>query len=175
METARSPKFPGNPHDHSPCSSDPGVTRHAGGSKCRECLTRPPRASKTRAHDKEISRLNHIAFDLAVYASQRKSPATTQDSLPAAGPALPDGIGYPLGSNERFHICDDSPFPSFLAQGRDPQWHSLYGESATIRDIAVRPAPANSGPDHRWLRLGCNCCFSQPVSAASSRGVKGLP
>ncbi len=35
METARSPKFPGNPSDHSPCSSDPGVTRHAGGSKCR--------------------------------------------------------------------------------------------------------------------------------------------
>ena len=35
METARSPKFPGNPFDHSPCSSDPGVTRHAGGSRCR--------------------------------------------------------------------------------------------------------------------------------------------
>ena len=29
METARSPKFPGNPNDHSPCSSDPGVTRQA--------------------------------------------------------------------------------------------------------------------------------------------------
>ena len=35
MEMARSPKFPGNPCDHSPCSSDPGVTRHADGSKCR--------------------------------------------------------------------------------------------------------------------------------------------
>src|SRR4029077_1832572 len=65
-----------------------------------------------------ISGLNHTAFDLAVYASQGRSPATTQDSLPAAGPALPDGIGYPQGSDERFHICDDSPFPSFLAQGR---------------------------------------------------------
>ena len=29
-----------------------------------------PAASKTRAHDEEISGLNHIAFDLAVYASQ---------------------------------------------------------------------------------------------------------
>ncbi len=29
METARSPKFPGNPNDHSPCSADPGVTRQA--------------------------------------------------------------------------------------------------------------------------------------------------
>jgi hypothetical protein len=51
-----------------------------------------------------ISGLNHTAFDLAVYASQGRSPATTQDSLPAAGPALPGGIGYPQGSDERFHI-----------------------------------------------------------------------
>jgi hypothetical protein len=44
-------------------------------------------------------------------------PSATQDSLPAAGPALPDGIGYPQGSEERFHITDP-PFPSFLAQGQ---------------------------------------------------------
>ncbi len=31
-------------------------------------------------------------------------PPTTQDSLPAAGPALPDGIGYPQGSDERFQV-----------------------------------------------------------------------
>ena len=49
-----------------------------------------------------ISGLNHTAFDLAVYASQWRSPAPTQDSLPAAGPALPDGIGYPQGSCKRF-------------------------------------------------------------------------
>ena len=61
-----------------------------------------PAMTKTRAHDKEISGLNHTAFDLAVYASQWRSPAPTQDSLPAAGPALPDGIGYPQGFNERF-------------------------------------------------------------------------
>ena len=68
------------------------------------CLARPPRASKTRAHNDEISGLNHKAFDLAVYASQWRSPATTQDWLPAAGPALPDGIGYPQSSDRRFHI-----------------------------------------------------------------------
>ena len=39
-----------------------------------------------------------------------------QDSLPAAGPALPGGIGYPQGSCERFHGCVDSPFPSFFAR-----------------------------------------------------------
>ena len=30
------------------------------------------------------------------------SPTTTQDSLPVAGQALPDGLAYPQGSNERF-------------------------------------------------------------------------
>src|SRR3954469_9160654 len=38
-------------------------------------------------------------------------PNTTQDSLPAAGQALPDGIGYPQGSNERFLRYNASPFP----------------------------------------------------------------
>src|SRR4051812_9062108 len=37
-------------------------------------------------------------------------PSTTQDSLPAAGQALPDGAGYPQGSNERFPLVA-SPFP----------------------------------------------------------------
>ena len=69
------------------------------------------------SRQEKISGLNHTAFDLAVYASQWKSPAPTQDSLPAAGPALPDGIGYPQGSDKRFHIASDPPFPSFVAQG----------------------------------------------------------
>jgi len=43
-------------------------------------------------------------------------PSPRKTRLPAAGPALPDGIGYPQGFSERFHICDDPPFPSFVAQ-----------------------------------------------------------
>ena len=39
-----------------------------------------------------ISELNSMAFGLAVYASQDWLPSTTQDSLPAAGQALPDGL-----------------------------------------------------------------------------------
>src|SRR4051794_25220066 len=74
------------------CSMGPGV----------RCPTRPPRLTKARARREEISGLNRTAFDLAVYASQGRSPATTQDSLPAAGPALPDGIGYPQGPCKRF-------------------------------------------------------------------------
>src|SRR6476660_8666000 len=63
-----------------------------------------------------ISRLNHTAFDLAVYASQGPSPVTTQDSLPAADPALPGGIGYPQGSSKRFHI---GMIPLFRASWRN--------------------------------------------------------
>ncbi len=39
-----------------------------------------------------ISGLNHTACTLAVYASQPRSHATTQDSLPAGGQPLPHGI-----------------------------------------------------------------------------------
>src|SRR3954464_11004000 len=82
------------------------------------CLTRPPRLTKARARRDEISGLNRTAFDLAVYASQWKSPATTQDSLPAAGPALPDGIGYPQGSIKRFQ-AELSSFSELLGARSD--------------------------------------------------------
>src|SRR5438445_9331976 len=55
-----------------------------------------------------ISGLNRTAFDLAVYASQWKLPATTQDSLPAAGPALPDGIQTRRVPTERFQVIPSS-------------------------------------------------------------------
>jgi len=49
-----------------------------------------------------ISGLNGTALALAVYASSGGSPHQTQDSLPVAGQALPDGIDYPQGPYERF-------------------------------------------------------------------------
>src|SRR6267154_4448076 len=49
-----------------------------------------------------LSRLNHTACSLAVYASSPASPLTAQDSLTAASQALPGGAGYPLGSSARF-------------------------------------------------------------------------
>src|ERR1700733_15562620 len=33
-------------------------------------------------------------------------PSPRKTRFPAAGPALPDGIGYPQGFNERFHIVE---------------------------------------------------------------------
>src|ERR1700733_8916267 len=42
----------------------------------------------------------------------------TQDSLPAAGPALPDGIGYPQGSLQKVSSLWLSSFPELLGAMR---------------------------------------------------------
>src|SRR5208337_2000018 len=63
-----------NPYDHSPYSSDPGVTRQAEWT-----MSELPGAAPATDHDEGsprvvISGLNRTAFDLAVYASQGWSP-----------------------------------------------------------------------------------------------------
>src|SRR5262249_31573814 len=72
-----------------------------------------------------ISGLDSTAFTLVVYASSLRSPGSMQDSLLAAGQALPGGIGYPLGSYERFPRCIPyifSPFPK-LSGRKNAQAH----------------------------------------------------
>src|SRR5271157_4588287 len=161
METAGSPKFPGNPRDHSPCSPTPvGPSRLS--RPWVSCLARPPRLTRTRAHHEEISGLNRTAFDLAVYASSWRLPAIMQDSLPAAGPALPGGIGYPQGSCERFHGCNDSPFPSFLArcQLRSLVASWMAGDAAScwattrLRVPRIRSRDSTVKPSQSWRILG---------------------
>jgi len=79
---------------------DPGGTR---ATRPKGGLTRPPEWRNRRLPAGEaISGLNGTAWALAVYASPRPLLTATQDSLPAAGQALPGGIGYPQGSIERF-------------------------------------------------------------------------
>jgi hypothetical protein len=70
-----------------------------------------------------ISGLDGTAFTLVVYASSVKSPRPTQDSLLAAGQALPGGIGDPQGSCERFPSCNryiSSPFPKLFRTQERP-------------------------------------------------------
>jgi hypothetical protein len=50
-------------------------------------------------------------------------PDTTQDSLPAVGQTLPDGLDYPQGSIERFRVVSyiSASFPKLnVAQGQAP-------------------------------------------------------
>ena len=81
-EVAGSLRFPSDPHVPAPCSwtpVGPKTPSHCGARRGpRLCQQRwLPRAT--------ISGLNRTASGLAVYASQWRSPATTPDSLPAAG------------------------------------------------------------------------------------------
>ena len=92
-ELAGSPKFPENPRDHSPCSQTPVGPDPRERTPCQRTRHGPRIRRRRRLATNRISGLSHTAFGLAVYASQWKLPATTQDSLPVAGPqALPDGI-----------------------------------------------------------------------------------
>ena len=82
-----------------------------------------------------LSTLNRMAFGLAVYASQRRLPDATQDSVPAAGQALLDGVLIRKVPMKGFRATSRPPFPSFLAQtmqptrvrmlGNCPRWKSL--------------------------------------------------
>ena len=75
-----------------------------------------------------------------------------QDSLPAAGPALPGGIGYPQGSCERFHGCNDSPFPSFL---RDVSM--LFRATPSRRPQRPKPLVFASRERGQTLRVRPSC------------------
>ena len=77
---------------------------------------RGPRADKDEGSPRVmLSGLNSTALVLAVYASQEPLRATTQDSLPAAGWALPGEIGYSRDDDERFQRSAlFSPFPELV-------------------------------------------------------------
>ena len=104
-----------------PCSSTPAGLTHLALTMRR----RGPRC----VHDEgshvsyfrgSITRLRHWLSTLR----RPGYPDATQDSLPAVGQALPDGLDYPQGSNERFSGCilHPSSFPKFnAAQGHNNQ------------------------------------------------------
>jgi len=99
-ETAGPRRFLGNPIADMPCSSTPVGPWRQAISAPRYCL--PPFVTTSAPTMCTLTGLNHTACPLAVYASSSQLPATTQDSLLGCWPALPGGIGYPLGSSARF-------------------------------------------------------------------------
>jgi hypothetical protein len=91
-----------------PCSSTPAGSRVPGRYGIS---TRPPLVARTWAPTTYSRFRSSIAwlYTLAVYASYTFSRTHTQDSLPAVGQTLPDGIDYPLSSDERFlEMCPTS-------------------------------------------------------------------
>ncbi len=64
-----------------------------------------------------ISGLNHTAFDLAVYASRGDGlPARRKTRFRLLARLCRTGLDTRGVSMKGFTFCDDSPFPSFLAQ-----------------------------------------------------------
>ncbi len=84
---------------------------------------RTTRASTVRT----ISGLNSMAFELAVYASQGRLPFLTQDSLPAAGQALLDGL---LPARSQYKVSNHSTFLLIQAS-----WRNL--SSSCLHPISV--------------------------------------
>jgi hypothetical protein len=78
---------------------------------------------KAKAPTKGLSALNSMASGLAVYASPSSLPPPTQDSLPVAGQALPDGLFTRKVPMKNFRSASyiSSPFPKLSCRNRcDP-------------------------------------------------------
>jgi len=102
---------PGEPVVLLPCSPTPaGPTHQALTMRRRGPRNVHDEGSHENSFRGSITRLRHWLSTLR----RPGRPDTTQDSLPAAGQALPDGLGYPQGSNERFQGVSYiyPPFPS---------------------------------------------------------------
>ena len=104
------------------------------GSACPVLSTRrcclPHWADGVGSHEVTLSRLHHAACTLPVYASRRQLPAARATLGFGCGPALPNGIGYPLSSFRRFPPLSSSTcgFPLLQAlpgaPALRPQFHS---------------------------------------------------
>jgi hypothetical protein len=77
-------------------------------------LTRPPLETGRRLPQGGVFR-GSITLPWHSLSTSRPAgcPDRTQDSLPAAGQALRDGIDYPQGSSERFQRCVLHRYPPF--------------------------------------------------------------
>jgi hypothetical protein len=96
-------QVPGQPLCSFALFFDPGRTTRI---RPLRCVGTAPAMSTTKAPTTtSLSGLNSTASELAVYASSGALPHPTQNSLPVAGQALPDGIAYPQGCYEEFQSC----------------------------------------------------------------------
>ena len=93
--------------------SDAGRTADTRPLQCRD-MALGDRTAKAPAMG--LSTLNSMAFGLAVYASRSGLPHPTQDSLPAVGQALPDGLSTRKVPMKGFRSASyiSSPFPKLL-------------------------------------------------------------
>ncbi len=135
-ETTGPPKFLGNPN----CPFAHVQSTPAGllAPDRLRCSSVAPGMWKAKAPTKGLSTLNSMAFGLAVYASQCGLPHPTQDSLPAAGQALPDGLSTRRVPLKGFRATSyiSSPFPKLAWRNRS--LHSVASAGAGGRSACGR-------------------------------------
>src|SRR3954452_18320833 len=73
-------------------------------------------------------------------------PGTTQDSLPAAGQALPDGAGYPQGPIERFPLSLP-PFPNFPGAHKLQLYYDAFEKAFLTFVRELDPTSLMGSPD----------------------------
>ncbi len=116
-----------------PCSQTPAGPPHQAINDAR---ARPPQVRKRGLLQREsrgsITRLQHSLSTLR----SAGYPTTAQDSLPAAGQALPGGTGYPQGLCERFQVA--STILLSRTSWRDEPFSVLGGPPGLPQAVARR-------------------------------------
>jgi len=115
-ELSGSPKFPGNPHDHSPCSSTPAGPGTRYGTRGQRTRHGPRiKAKRGLLTVASFGAQSHGFWSRCLRLVVMVSHHCTQDSLPAAGPSFAGRDSNPQGFYERFlSISTRPPLPSFL-------------------------------------------------------------
>jgi hypothetical protein len=138
-ELPGSPKFPGNPRDHSPCSPTPARPSPRLGPMVRGPGMAPASNQDGGSPHLPISGLNRTAFGLAVYASQWSVAAPPRKTrFWWLVPALPGGIRTRRVPTKGFRIV------RFFLPSR-ASWRK-------VRSVVLpRPAPGSlrSSPETR--------------------------
>ncbi len=93
-------KFLGNPDARTPRSETPPGPAHRLYASWLLLTMRPNRS----AIGLGISRLSDAAYALPVYASKERVAPHRRKTRFRRSPTLPGGLGYPLGSDSRFHF-----------------------------------------------------------------------
>jgi len=102
-ELSGSPKFPGNPRDHSPCSSTPAGPGTRYGTKGQRTRHGPrTKAKRGLLTVASFGAPSHGFWSRCLRLVVVVSHHCTQDSLPAAGPSLAGRDFNPQGFYERF-------------------------------------------------------------------------
>jgi len=133
------PRFLEDPRAHA-LLSNPGGTGRVRPSRRAGAAFRLGKGVGSR-HKKRFGAQSHGLCTRCLRFAARDCSPSTQDSLPAVGQTLPDGIGYPLGPYARFSRSSHStpPCPGFAWRTAQSFWQTA---KASSRGRDVRPGPA---------------------------------